>query len=444
MVLFTQDAVLDNPGPTPDLGVPAQWVACNIPRALVLKYTAKDREKLPQAKAVKSALAAWAKGRGLKKIRLAVLTSLDETEILRLLRAWDTRRSAVGAVVTLTYTLALPKEARAKTTVVDLNQRLNWLEERCLPWINQRIKELHREDTLEAALNWSRPVWKHGDLKTAPEWAPSRIGRCLLETVGRTVASQAMRRQAFLALTGNPKAKALLAEGKLYPAVLEAQDAWEHEEKIKAGLLLGVAEQMNNDHFRRTEKKWNGSTWAEWASFCGEPAPAPWAETYTELQRPPKMKRLFLTYAADDGPQGQALRYSLTNDNKALVCELLLPTSPEAEKWSWCTFQLDLPDIVRAELARGGKLEAPDLRKTLDGQWVLDIKVQAQPKGARRNPSRRALAFDWGLRKLITAVVVEQDAQGHIKQLTRPFFLQVGGIYAKLKELRAHASLLRS
>lgn len=439
-VLLTTEDILD-PGPAPDIGVPAEWVHCDIPRALALKYTGE--EKLPQAKAVKSALTAWAKDRGLKKIRLAVLPSLDETEILRLLRAWDTRRGAVGAVVTLTYTLALPKEARDKTTVVDLNQRLNWLEERCLPWLNRRIKELHREDALEAALNWSRPVWKHGDLKAAPEWVPSRIGRCLLETVGRTVVSQAMRRQAFLALTGSPKAKALLAEGKLYLAVLEAQAAWEHEEKIKAGLLLGVAEQMSNDHFRRTEKKWNGSTWAEWAAFCGEPAPAPWAETYTELQRPPKMK-MFLTYAADDGPQGHALRYSLTKDG-ILECALLLPDKPEPgpKDWSWCTFQLDLPDIVQAELARGGKLEAPDLRKAPDGQWVLDIKVQAQPKGARRNPSKRALTFDWGLRKLITAVVVEQDDQGHIKQLTRPFFLQVGGIYAKLKELRAHASLLQ-
>ncbi|HOV80116.1 MAG TPA: hypothetical protein PK728_08405 [Bacillota bacterium] len=167
VVLLTQ--VLDDPGPEPDLGVPAQWVTCNIPRALVLKYTAKREEKLPQAKAVKSVLAAWAKSRGLKKIRLAVLPSLDDAEVLRLLRAWDARRGAVGAVVTLTYTVVLPKEARDKTAVVNLNQRLNWLEERCLPWVNRRIKELHREDTLEAALKWSQPVWKHGNLKAAPE-----------------------------------------------------------------------------------------------------------------------------------------------------------------------------------------------------------------------------------------------------------------------------------
>ena len=129
---------------------------------------------------VKSALAAWAKDRGFKWVRLAVLSSLDEAEIARLLQAWDMRRGMVGSSVTLAYPVALPGEARDKTAgaPVDLGQRLEWLAGLVLPWVNARLKELHREDTLAAALNWSRPAWKHGDLKAAPEWAPSRVGRC--------------------------------------------------------------------------------------------------------------------------------------------------------------------------------------------------------------------------------------------------------------------------
>ncbi|MBC7347809.1 MAG: hypothetical protein H5U00_10245 [Clostridia bacterium] len=46
--------------------------------------------------------------------------------------------------------------------------------------------------------------------------------------------------------------------------------------------------------------------------------------------------------------------------------------------------------------------------------------MEAQPRGTRRAVPKRVLAFDWGLRKLMTAVVMEQDAQGHVKQLTGP------------------------
>ena len=455
-------------GPEPAIGASSQWVSCGIPRALVLRYTAGDGEKLPQAKAVKSTLTDWAKSRGLKKIRLAVLASLDETEIARLQLAWDIRRGMVGSSITLTYSVALPQTARYGTTglstgsqtglgergaPVDLYLRLGWLAERCLPWMNQRLEELHREDTLGAAPGWSRSVWKHGDLKAAPQWAPSRVGRCVQEAIGRVIVSQGKRRQAFLALTegcgGNTEA--MLAQGDLYPLVLEAQAAWEavHEEEKppRAGFLLGVAEQMNADYRRRLVRKWNGSTWAEWMAFCGESAPAATAQTYEELQRAPRMERLLLTYAADDGQRGQAARYALTEDGASLEVALLLPNKPEPAgpaDWSWCAFQLALPDIAAKELARGGKMEAPDLRQRRDGQWVLDLKVQAPPKGTRKGLSNRVLAFDWGLRKLVTAVVMEQDAQGHVKQCSRPFFLKAGGLYAKLKELRAHTSLLRS
>jgi IS605 OrfB family transposase len=459
VLLVEEDAAFDaaSLGPAPAVGVPARWAPCSVPRALVLRYTAGDDEKLPQPKAVKSVLTDWAKKQGFKKIRLAVLAVPDEAEIIRLQRAWDTRRGMVGSPVTLTYSVVLPREAQAglgdKSASVDLQERLCWLSERCLPWMNQQLKELHREETLETAPGWARPVWKHGDLKAAPSFAPSRVGRCLQETIGRVVVSQGMRRQAFMALSEvfDSKSEAGLFEDSLYPLVLEAQAAWEAghegEKQPRAGFLLGVAEQMNADRRRRTEQKWNGSTWAEWMAFCGDSAPAATAQTYVELQRPPKMERLLLTYAADDGQRGQAARYDLKEDGTSLQVALLLPGRAEpagSADWTWCAFQLALPDVAVKELARGGKLEAPDLRQRRDGPWVLDIKIQGQPKGTRKGLPKRVLAFDWGLRKLITAVVMEQDSQGQISQLTRPFFLTVGGLYAKLKELRAHASLLRS
>ena len=51
------------------------------------------------------ALATWAKVQGWGPVRLAVLPSPDPAGILRLLRAWEARRGAVGGAVTLSYPL---------------------------------------------------------------------------------------------------------------------------------------------------------------------------------------------------------------------------------------------------------------------------------------------------------------------------------------------------
>lgn len=299
--------------------------------------------------------------------------------------------------VTLSYSLALPDVAGEDTAEepVPLAERLEHLIGVLLPWYNARLLKLHREEVLAEAPNWAKPVWQHGGLGEVPAAAPSRVGRCALEVVGRVVVSQAARREAFTALRSvwDEEVEGLLAAGQLYSVVVRAREAWavNHAGKAPAsGLLLGVAEQMAADHRRRTTTRWGAGTWAEWAAFCGQSEPMPWVETYTDLQGAPAMGRLLLTYAADDGAQaGQAARYAPTADGQAIACALLLPTRPDPGRkdWSWCSFRLALPEMVRAELARGGRLQAPDLRQTRAGQWVLDVKVEAVPKGGRRGKS---------------------------------------------------------
>ena len=156
----------------------------------------------------------------------------------------------MGEAVTLSYPLALPEVAGddSAETPVSLAERLEHPSDVLLPWYNARLMNLHREDVLAEAPSWAKPVWKHGGLGEAPAAAPSRVGRCALETVGRVVASQAARREAFVALRAvwglddasaaklgpeapgwrqaeGPEAERLLAAGEPYPVVVQARES---------------------------------------------------------------------------------------------------------------------------------------------------------------------------------------------------------------------------
>ena len=306
------------PGSPPDVGAPAAWLESPVGRVWVLRYAAtQPGMALPQAKQVRSVLRDWAAEHGFRPVRIKVLLSLDEPEIVRLLRVWDQRRGAIGSDVTLAYPLGLPAEALngAGETVL-VYERLRWLFSGLLPWMNSRLQDLHREDVLAMAPTWKKPVWKHGQLGAPPEFAPSRLGRCALESVGRVVASQAERRRAYLALRGafdpGPKSAAAglavptpggnhalagtpavgtlemasaLEQGQYYPVVLQAESAWDERTAgpfPSRGLVLGVAEQWAKDHQRRRSPEREA-----WDEFCGSAPPGPGAQTNTELQPPP-------------------------------------------------------------------------------------------------------------------------------------------------------------
>jgi hypothetical protein len=321
----------------------------------------------------------------------------------------------------LTYTVALPRSASTEAgEAVDLPKRLRWMRRSLLPRMNAGLAALYTEEILDLARSWEQRAWPEMCHLMPMAGIPSRVARGALETVGRILVSQAARRQAFSVLRGtwDSDLEQLLGQGKIYPAVLHVREAWKAREGTEppaVGTMLGVAEQLAADHWRRTETRWYGSTWADWAATCGQPAPAPWAESYTVLQGPPQMRRLLLTYAADDGPErGQACRYRLTEDGAALEVALRVPRKPEpaaTADWGWCRFRLKLPEGVREGLGRGGRLRAPDLRRRGDGAWVLDLKVEAAPRVQDPLVPGRVLAFDWGLRKLVTAVVLGRGRQ---------------------------------
>lgn len=254
-------------------------------------------------------------------------------------------------------------------------------------------------------------IWKLLDAemsRPAEIYVPSRPWRCVLESAGRILRSQAERKRIFELLMP-------LFNGKVKDAAKELYEKLKEEgSQEKFGYLFNVAEQV--------------------AEFYAGHERLP--QDFFELQKRPEPKRFTCTLAPDDGPEdGQAIRYRIEGDS--LVGEIKLPVVPEprSEKdWRRLPFSVGLPQELLEKLAAGGSLCAPDLRLKVkpDGDLiaVLDVKVEVPEEGPSGDPGR-GLAVDWGLRKLVTCTVVSRRGQ-----LTPPFFVFWSGLKAKLFRIR--------
>jgi hypothetical protein len=120
--------------------------------------------------------------------------------------------------------------------------------------------------------------------------------------------------------------------------------------------------------------------------------------------------------------------------------------------WSWGAWsaEIPLPALVLAYLEHGATPLAPTLREIVspDGSRlaVLDLILEAP---ARKVPplaqERRVLGFDWGVRSLITASVVEKrPGKERTAQVSRPVFLDTGGIDGRQARLRREIDRLKA
>jgi putative transposase len=149
------------------------------------------------------------------------------------------------------------------------------------------------------------------------------------------------------------------------------------------------------------------------------------------MQSIPILKAGILPYAGDDGPRmGQTYRMSYDLDLPTLTVALRTPDAQggwahtwREHTWREHTCQLPLPDLV-VERAKARKPLAPSLREIVkaDGTRyaVLDfiVEVPVEPP-LPFEVIQTVLGFDWGVRVLVTASVVDLD--GH--QIGHPFFL---------------------
>jgi putative transposase len=72
---------------------------------------------------------------------------------------------------------------------------------------------------------------------------------------------------------------------------------------------------------------------------------------------------------------------------------------------------------------------------------ILEVPARQVPP---RAAVRRVLGFDWGVRSLITASVVEQSPSKRYPQVSRPVFLDTGGIDGRQARLRREIDRLKA
>jgi putative transposase len=248
----------------------------------------------------------------------------------------------------------------------------------------------------------------------------------------RCEAGQAERKKQFALILP------LLEQGMLLPQT-EKKRAGKNRKAIKAALA------------RLSEEDSDGGSAVELQSLIEQACNfylknGRFPSSYEEMQAIPMLKVGILPYAGDDGGKiGQA--YRLRIDLEGRCCYFAFRAPDQAGSWpaSWTEPQmrLPLPDPVVERLQAGEDL-APTLREQAlpDGPRyaVLDFMVEV-PVAPLPDPKqvRRVLGWDWGVRTLVTAVVLDLDGQ----RLSPPLFLDTGGFDGRQARTRRQIDRLK-
>jgi hypothetical protein len=168
---------------------------------------------------------------------------------------------------------------------------------------------------------------------------------------------------------------------------------------------------------------------------------------YEEMQAIPVLTVGMLPYAADDGgDKGQTYRLRPDLQGRSVSFAFRFPgeTGTWARKWAEPEMMLALPDPVVTRLQAGAAL-APTLREIHEPDGtryaVLDFIVEAEVSVPTEWAEvARVLGWDWGVRTLVTATVL--DLSGN--RLAPPLFLDCGGFDGRQAHTRRHIDRLKS
>ncbi|HET8852129.1 MAG TPA: transposase, partial [Ktedonobacteraceae bacterium] len=260
-----------------------------------------------------------------------------------------------------------------------------------------------------------------------------RQWRCEAEQAGRILRGQAERKQQFALIVP------LLEQGMII-SKSENKRGGKNRAQIKQGLTTLRDAQTDGGSAVELQSLIEQACNFYLANGC-------FPDTYEEMQPVPVLKAGILPYAGDDGPKtGQTYRLSLDLDQKTLTLALRTPdeTGAWARNWRNQTVQMTLPEVVVAR-AKEGKMLAPSLREIIepDGtryavlDFIVEVPVEEQ---ATFEEMHTVLGFDWGVRVLVTASVVDLD--GH--QVGRPFFLNTGPFDGRQARTRRQIDQLKA
>ncbi len=325
---------------------------------------------------------------------------------------------------TLSYPLRLPNEAQAdalrlldcsreviNAVITRLWDRLDEFGTRTNVYAYKQVEEM------------IDPIASHGH----------RQWRCEAEQAGRILRSQAERKKQFLLILP------LLEAGMIQPKT-ERKRAGKKHAQIKQALITLRDAQADGGNAIELQSLIEQSCNFYLAHGC-------FPETYEEMQAIPVLKAGILPYAGDDGPtMGQAYQLALDLEHQQLRLSLRAPDESGiwARTWRDKTIQMVLPEVVVARLQEG-KMLAPSLREIIEPGGtryaVLDFMIEVPvEKQATWEEMRTVLGFDWGIRTLVTASVVESS--GH--QVGRPFFLDTGPFDGRQARTRRQIDLLKA
>ncbi len=267
----------------------------------------------------------------------------------------------------------------------------------------------------------------------SPAFHGDRQWRCQAEQAGRILRGQAGRKKQFALILP------MLEQGMILPKT-EKKPAGKNRKAIQAALAS-----LRDEHSDGGSAVELQSLIEQACNFYLKNGCFP--SSYEELQAIPVLKVGILPYAGDDGGEkGQTYRFRI--DLEGRCCYFAFRAPDQTGRWptSWTgpQIQLPLPNPVVERLIQGAVL-APTLREQdePDGtryavlDVIIEVPISAPPE---REQVRRVLGWDWGVRTLVTATVV--DLSGN--RLAPPLFLDTGGFDGRQAHTRRHIDLLKS
>ena len=277
----------------------------------------------------------------------------------------------------------------------------------------------------------------------------SRQERCEMEQAGRILRAQASRKQVFHAILPLLSEELIRpAEGKR-PATKDYRAIKEQVRALRAELeeadtfmaMTNVIEQACNVYLQ-TEA---------------------FPTTYEDMQPIPVLSHGQLTFAGDDGLNlGQAYRAQIRvmqvcdvesrQERKSASLRLKLRAPDEEGKWRWGEWseEIALPEAMFSYFDQGATTQAPTLREMTsdDGSRVTVLDVMLEVPANAVSPldqETRVLGWDWGVRSLITVCVLEKpEGEEPYRQVSRPVFLDTGGIDGRQARLRREIDCLKA